>query len=139
MKTVLEICGRDSRYTPDSYFFVLEALEFTLKMLDKPSKSGRERHLSGQELLEGIRNFALQEFGPMSLRVLNTWGVNNTADFGEIVFNLVECGKLRKTEEDSRQDFLDGYDFEEAFKKPFEPRGKEPDRKADKRGAGRNG
>ncbi|NIY14277.1 MAG: hypothetical protein GWM98_05010, partial [Nitrospinaceae bacterium] len=80
----------------------------TLKMLDKPSKSGRERHLSGQELLEGIRNFALQEFGPMSLRVLNTWGVNNTADFGEIVFNLVECGKLRKTEEDSRQDFLDG-------------------------------
>lgn len=118
---VKEICGRDKRYKADGYLFVLEALEFTAKLLNKPAKAGRERHVAGRELLEGIRQYALQEYGPMALRVLGSWGIRQTEDFGEIVFNLVESGKLRKTEEDTRADFANGYDFTEAFTLPFLP------------------
>ncbi|MCE9612997.1 MAG: hypothetical protein K8T26_01890 [Lentisphaerae bacterium] len=124
LKAVQEICTRDRRYRPESYLFVLDALEFTTKVLQKSARSGKERHVGGRELLEGLRHFALQEFGPMALRVLNTWGVKRSEDFGEIVFNLVESGKLRKTEEDSRQDFAGGYDFTEAFAVPFLPASK---------------
>ena len=119
---IKELCEKDTRYEPDGYFFVLEALEFTLKMLDKPSKSGRERHISGRELLDGIRNYCLQEYGPLSLRVLKHWGITRTEDFGEIVFSLVESGKLRRTSEDSRGDFANGYDFDDALAAPFRPR-----------------
>ncbi len=121
MRVLKSICERDPRYRPEAYLFVLDALEFTTKMLQKTAKAGKERHVGGRELTEGLRHFALQEFGPMSLRVLASWGLNRTEDFGEIVFNLVESGKLRKTEEDSRRDFADGYDFQEAFGAPFMP------------------
>ena len=120
-KAIKALAKKDSRYAPESYYFVLESLEYTLKMLDKPSKSGRERHISGRELLEGIRNYGLQEYGPMSLRVLKHWGITRTEDFGEIVFSLVESGKLRRTSEDSREDFANGYDFDDAFARPFRP------------------
>lgn len=111
---------KDQRYAPDAYFFVREGLDFTAKMLSKPQE-GPGRHIKGKELLEGLRRFTLQEFGPMSLRVLNTWGIKRTDDFGEIVFNLVESGKLGKTDEDKREDFAGGYDFTEVFVKPFKP------------------
>lgn len=116
---VAEICARDSRYAPESYYFLREALDFTVKALKKPA-DGVERHVSGQELTEGIRRFALQEFGPMALTVLRTWGLQRTEDFGEIVFNLVESGKLGKTDKDERADFANGFDFFEAFGKPYE-------------------
>ena len=122
IKVVKEICQRDKRYRPEGYLFVLEALEFTAKVLNKPTNTGKERHVAGRELLEGIRNYTLQEYGPMSLTVLNRWGIKSTEDIGEIVFSLVESGKLRKTDEDTREDFSNGYDFTEAFAKPFLPR-----------------
>ncbi len=121
IQTVKEICTKDTRYRPEGYIFVLEALEFTAKMLDKPAKSGRERHVAGRELLEGARHYAIQEFGPMAMTVLGSWGIARTEDFGEIVFNLVETGKLRKTDEDSKADFANGYDFADAFTRPFLP------------------
>ena len=121
VKTVQDICARDRRYRPECYFFILDALEFTSKLLQKTARTGKERHVGGRELLEGIRHFAIQEFGPMALRVLNTWGLLKTEDIGEIVFNLVETGKLRKTDQDSRLDFATGYDFTEAFAVPFLP------------------
>ena len=79
--------------------------------------------MSGQQLLEGIREFALRQYGPMAITVLDEWGVRRCEDFGEIVFNLVDHGHglFGKTETDSREDFKGGYDFEEAFKKPFLP------------------
>jgi uncharacterized repeat protein (TIGR04138 family) len=120
LDTVREICEHDTRYDPQAYFFVREALDFTVKKLKKPSR-GAGRHVSGQELLGGIKKYALREFGPMSNTVLNTWGIGKTEDFGEIVFNLVAAGELGKTEEDSRADFSGGYDFYEAFVKPFLP------------------
>jgi uncharacterized repeat protein (TIGR04138 family) len=118
---VREICARDPRFHADSYLFVLETLEFTAKMLNKPNKSGRERHVAGRELLEGVRHFALQEYGPMAFTVLSRWGIERTEDIGEIVFNLVDAGKLRKTDEDSKSDFANGFDFTDAFVVPFLP------------------
>ena len=118
-QAVAEICVRDPRYAAESYFFVREALDFTVKALKKPAE-GPERHVSGQELTEGIRQYVLQEFGPMSLTVLRAWGLQRTEDFGEIVFNLIHSGKLGKTDKDNRADFANVYDFFEAFGKPYE-------------------
>ncbi len=115
-----KILEQDNRYAPDAYLFLREALDFTIKLLQKPN-TGPARHVTGGELLDGIRQFALQEFGPLALRVLNHWGVKRCEDFGEIVFNLVESGALGKTEEDRREDFAGGYDFERAFAVPFLP------------------
>ena len=122
---IKDICKKDSRYDRDAYFFVRESLDFTSKMLNKP-REGAARHITGAELLEGIRSYALQEFGPLALTVLHSWGVKNTLDFGEIVFSLVETGKLGKTSEDKREDFANGYDFLEVFSKPFLPMSVQP-------------
>jgi len=117
--TLALILDKDSRYHRDAYLFVKDALDFTQKAV----KESREqlRHVSGQELLEGIRGYALIQFGPMTEMVFAEWGVNRCEDFGEIVFNMVEIGLLGKTEEDSREDFRNGYDFHAAFRKPFLP------------------
>jgi len=89
-------------------------------MLSKPTE-GPERHVSGQELLDGIRKYALQEYGPLSRTVLAQWGITTTDDFGQMVFNLVQKGILGKTEQDKIEDFKNGYDFNVAFRKPFLP------------------
>lgn len=121
MEVVKKICEKDPRYEPEAYAFVREALDYTTKILDRPSE-GPGRHVSGRELLEGIRKYAIQEFGPMALTVLKTWGIGKTDDFGEIVFNLVDAEKLGKTEKDTKDDFIGVYDFQEAFVRPFEPK-----------------
>lgn len=119
-----QILQKDSRYPRDAYLFVREALDHTQKAV---TKAGRQsvhqgvRHVSGQELLEGIRSYALDQFGPMTLAVLHEWNVRRCEDFGEIVFNMVENHLLAKTKSDSREDFRGGYDFEEAFQRPFRP------------------
>jgi len=115
-----QILTKDPRYQRDAYLFLREALDYTQKLAGKEN-GGRVRHVTGQELLDGIRQFALEQFGPMTLTVFEEWGVRNCADFGEIVFNLVESGLLAKTERDSRADFADGYEFKEVFRKPFLP------------------
>lgn len=117
---VSDLCQKDSRYQPEAYAFLIEALDVTLKTLFKENPE-RAKHLSGKELMEGIRQHALAEFGPMTYTVFNEWGLHATEDFGEIVFHLVEAGRLGKTETDSKQDFKDLFTFEDAFLKPFEP------------------
>jgi len=119
-----KIVAEDPRYQRDAYLFVREALDFTQKKLTKQEK-GAARHVSGQELLEGIRDFAIHQYGPMAMVLLNEWGIRRCEDFGEIVFNLVERNVLAKTEKDSRDDFRGGYDFTEAFVKPFLPPSKQ--------------
>lgn len=106
---VQEIIGRDNRYAFDAYQFVLEALDFTYRML------GEKRHVSGGELLEGARRWAIERYGPMARTVLEHWGIRRCEDIGEVVFNLVGSGLLNKTEKDSRDDFKGGYDFRAAF------------------------
>ena len=113
------IVAKDPRYQRDAYLFVKDALDHTQKIVAKESRE--VRHVTGQELLEGIRVFALNQFGPMAELVFAEWGVHRCEDFGEIVFNMVEIGLLGKTEEDSRADFQNGYSFHDAFRKPFLP------------------
>ena len=117
------IHAKDPRFHDDAYRFVREALDHTQKSTGKDNR-GRIRHVTGQELLGGIRDFALTQFGPMAMMVLNEWGIHTCQDFGDIVFNMVEIGLLAKTEKDSRADFAGGYDFYGAFRRPFLPEGK---------------
>ena len=125
-ETVIEaVLKRDPRYQRDAYVFVREALDFTQKKVCKDIKKGI-RHVSGQELLAGIRDFGLSQYGPMTLLVLQEWGVHACEDFGEIVFNMVEGGILSKTPSDSRDDFKGGYDFNKTFRDPFLPSTKAP-------------
>jgi uncharacterized repeat protein (TIGR04138 family) len=123
-ETLAKIEAKDPRYQREAYLFVREALDHTQKTIAKDAR-GRIRHVTGQELLIGIRDFALQQFGPMTMTVLEEWGIRACPDFGEIVFNMIEQGWLAKTDKDSRADFLDGYDFDEAFRQPFLPKGKQ--------------
>ncbi len=120
-EVVEKIVAKDSRFNREVYFFLREALDHTQKVGSGKAHKNEVRHVSGQELLSGIRDYALGQFGPMSLTVLTEWGLNSCEDFGEIVFNMVENNLLAKTEKDSREDFKDGYNFKEAFRKPFLP------------------
>jgi uncharacterized repeat protein (TIGR04138 family) len=100
-----------------------EALDFTQKIVGRENL-GKVRHVTGQELLDGLRQYALQQFGPMAATVFEEWGIRNCQNFGEIVFNMVEIGLLARTEKDTRDDFQNGYDFTDAFRKPFWPQEK---------------
>jgi uncharacterized repeat protein (TIGR04138 family) len=111
----------DPRYEKGAYYFVRQALDFSLKNLHKRGKLDQSNHLSGPQLLDGIRLYAIKEFGPMARFVLENWGVRNCQDFGNIVFNLVDCKVLGKTEKDSPDDFSGGYSFRAAFDQPFRP------------------
>ena len=114
------IVMRDPRYQRDAYLFLREALEHTQKIVPRKTQD-EERHVTGQELLAGIRDYALKQFGPMTTAVFEAWGLRSCEDFGELVFNLVAHNLLKKTEQDSREDFRGGYDFFTAFQKPFLP------------------
>lgn len=117
---ILAIYRKDPRYECEAYEFVFEALAYTQHKLGRvpPDEAEGERsdyHVSGQELLEGIRELALQQFGKMALTVFHHWGIRSTDDFGEIVFNLIDAGLMSKRPEDSKADFHNVYDLEEAL------------------------
>jgi uncharacterized repeat protein (TIGR04138 family) len=118
-----QILATDSRFHRDAYLFMREALDFTQKLVGRENQ-GKVRHVTGQELLDGLRQYALQQFGPMTATVFEEWGIRNCQNFGEIVFNMVEIGLLAKTDKDTPDDFQTGYDFTEAFRKPFWPEAK---------------
>jgi uncharacterized repeat protein (TIGR04138 family) len=117
------ICKEDSRFGRPAYTFVRQALDHTVKELKRksPERTGKSQHVSGAELLQGIRAYALDQFGPLTKTVLNSWGIRHCSDFGDIVFNLIEYNVFSKTESDRREDFANLYDFDEAFMKPFVP------------------
>jgi uncharacterized repeat protein (TIGR04138 family) len=122
-EVVGRIVERDTRYTVEAYNLVREALDFTQRRANKKHR-GRLRHVSGPELLDGVREYVLQEYGPLAITVLEEWGIRATRDIGEIVFNMVENRLLAKTDEDSLADFEGSYDFEQAFLHPFLPSSK---------------
>jgi uncharacterized repeat protein (TIGR04138 family) len=105
--------ARNPRYPEAAYVFVLSALNFVLERLPEP------RHITGREMAEGVRDLALDRFGPMARTVLEHWGIDRTSDVGDIVFALVETGVLIKQDEDSPEDFVNVFDFEEAFESHY--------------------
>lgn len=116
------ITKKDNRYTVQAYQFIFEALDYTATNLGKKYYSTKEidRHVSGQELSEGIRKLALSKFGFMARKVLEHWGITESRDFGEIVFNLVDNGLMGKTDSDSVADFKELYDFKIEYDDKFE-------------------
>lgn len=100
---------RHPRFTETAYLFVLSALHHVIGRLPEP------RHISGRELTEGVRDLALERFGPMARTVLEHWGIEATAHIGDIVFALIDCGVLIKQDNDAREDFADLFDFGQAF------------------------
>jgi uncharacterized repeat protein (TIGR04138 family) len=122
-----ELLRRDRRYHRDAYFFVFEALRFAQEHMGLgqggpgDAEDEPERHVTGQQLCEAIRRYAVEQYGLMSKSVLNEWGVRNTGDFGEIVFNLIEIGQMRKTESDRREDFENVFDFDDGLRDAFLP------------------
>ena len=115
------LLAKDERYPRAAYHFVREGLDYTQHKIARISGAKEPRHVSGQELSDGMRQFALESYGPMAKMLLNEWGIHGTTDFGEIVFNLVENNLLAKTDKDTRDDFTGGFDFDEAFTAPYLP------------------
>ena len=99
----------DSSYPEEAYYFVMGALDRVVRKLKAPC------HVSGAELLSGIREEAEDQFGPMAITVFEHWGIKNSLDFGRIVFNMVEEGILLKAEADRLEDFQDEVFFDRIF------------------------
>ncbi len=136
-----KLVKKDRRYRIEAYLFVFEALSYAQDVLklgeekanepeteelsakekdvEEEEAAGPERHLTGQQLCEAIRLFALEQFGYMAKCVLNSWGIHATGDFGDIVYNLIRIKQMRKSAGDRRADFNDVYDFEKAFRQGF--------------------
>lgn len=113
-ESVLErLRERYPRFHDMAYLFVLSALHHVLQRLPEP------RHISGAELAGGVRDLALEKFGPMARTVIEHWGIHETGDVGDVVFALVEAGILIKQEEDTRADFEGVYEFDDAFRSPY--------------------
>ncbi len=119
-EAIEKIRAKDPRYHREAYHFVRQSLDHTKKDVSKKSDD-TVLHVTGQQLLEGIRELALKQFGPMAITLFEEWGIRTCQDFGEIVFHMVEIGLLAKTETDSRADFEGGYKFDAAFRQPFLP------------------
>ena len=119
--SVENILEREKRFEAGAYFLLKDALDFTLKRTRE--EGGEERHVSGEELIHGFRDHALQEFGPMAFTLLREWGVHTCSDIGDMVFELIEEGMFGKQDSDTREDFADHYDFAEAFLLPYLPQG----------------
>ncbi|MCD6169693.1 MAG: hypothetical protein J7J76_03955 [Candidatus Latescibacteria bacterium] len=109
MAKIEKVAAKTGKYKQQAYLFAYLALEYTLNKLPV------RRHISARELLEGIKQYAKELYGPMARVVLEYWGVRKTEDFGQIVFALVEAGLMAKREEDSLEDFKDVYDLKEEF------------------------
>jgi uncharacterized repeat protein (TIGR04138 family) len=109
------------RYHPRAYDFLFAALRRSQQRLGRSPTQGDERsHITGPELLEGIRNIAQEQFGLMAQTVFHCWSVQTTEDFGRMVFDLIERGEMSKTDSDQLSDFSDVFDFEEALVNRYE-------------------
>lgn len=123
-ESVLSILSRESRYDGHAYFFLKDSLDFTLKRVMEET-GGKGRHVSGKELLEGFRDLALDQFGPMAATLMDEWGVKDCRDVGNMVFQLIEEQVFGRQESDKPEDFEGVFDFRKALREPFLPLGRE--------------
>ncbi len=121
--------AENNGYPVDAFLFVQRGLEFTVKRVhgDEPASPvyeegeeiQRSRHISGQQLCFGLRDFAKREYGLLARSVLGRWNIQHSEDFGRIVFAMVNGGLMHKTQEDTIEDFIDVFRFDEAFSEPL--------------------
>ena len=119
---ITQMRRRDRRYSRNGYFFVLDALDYTIESLGRDCDVDDARHIGGKELLVGVQELAAEEFGPLANVCFERWGIHTTEDVGEIVFNLIDSGLLSRRASDSRLDFADGLDFAPTFDERFRER-----------------
>lgn len=120
-QAVVAVLKRDKRFDPHAYFFLKDALDFTLKRRAE-AHSGQTRHVSGPELVAGFRDLALEQFGPMAATLMTEWGVRKCSDIGDMVFHLIEEQIFGKQESDCLEDFAGTFDFEDSLRAPFVPK-----------------
>ncbi len=120
------ILKRDPRFHRDAYLFLRESLDLAVKSEGKERNLEAGRHVRGPQLLDGFRLLAIESFGPMAPTVLEEWGITQTSDIGDMVFNLIEEGSLSRTTDDSPEDFADIFDFHDAFVVPYLPVNQDP-------------
>lgn len=120
-QSVHSILQREGRFDAHAYFFLKDALDFTLKRASE-GNGGRSRHVTGQELLEGFRDLALEQFGPMASTLMREWGLRECRDVGDMVFHLIEEQVFGKQDSDQPEDFSGGFDLEESLVTPFLPK-----------------
>lgn len=129
---IVRLLEIDDRYSFDAYLFVREGLNYAVEVLQlgqsedsefEPSYDRGdegERHITGQELCDALRRYAIHQYGFLAKIVLGEWGVNATGDFGEIVYNMIKVGLMKQSSDDERSHFDDVYDFDVAFENEFE-------------------
>jgi uncharacterized repeat protein (TIGR04138 family) len=117
-RKILELVRTDGRYGVQAYAFVFEALDFAMQRFGRDRRRKGDRHLSVPDLVTGMRDFAIEQYGPLARVVMQSMGVFETADFGEIVFALVDKGLLNKQDSDTKEQFAQVFDFREAFAEP---------------------
>ena len=132
--SLLQLVNQDPRYPLAAYGFVREALAYAADSMELGAEpydaeldvetvvhlARRERHLTGQQLCEAIRQYALNQFGYMAKVVLKNWGIDRTSSFGDIVYNMIGVGIMKKSSHDKRSHFDDVFDFDEAFQNHFQ-------------------
>jgi uncharacterized repeat protein (TIGR04138 family) len=123
MKDPLRVIWKeDGRFAFEAFQFLYDALDHAVRLAGKQEEQQTEkRHVTGQELLEGMRVRALELFGPLAAHVWRSWGVENTKDWGRIVFLLIDHGLMNRQDSDSVEDFADVFDLDQAFVESYQP------------------
>ncbi|MEM8669922.1 MAG: Minf_1886 family protein [Planctomycetota bacterium] len=122
LQAMRDLLAEDKRFKLDAYQFIREALQFAHEHLgmDESTSASDPRHVTGQQLCEACRLYAIEQYGYLAKIVLSTWGIESTSDFGELVYNLIRIEQMRKSDSDRREDFNDVYSFDDAFEPEFE-------------------
>jgi uncharacterized repeat protein (TIGR04138 family) len=125
LRAIADLLERDPRFKLEAYQFIREALAYAHDVLrlhesgEIGASAGHPRHITGQQLCEACRLYAIEQYGYLAKLVLNSWGLYETSDFGEIVYNLIEIEQMRKSENDQKEDFENAFSFEDGFEPQF--------------------
>lgn len=111
-----EVIRMDGRYPPAAFAFLHEGLGHAAKMVYGEARAAGQQHVTGQQLCQALRDLAIERYGQLAQAVLRHWNVRETIDFGNMVYLLIDHKFMRKTDEDSLEDFRDVFDFTEAFR-----------------------
>ena len=122
MNSTSESLTNARKFDPEAYRFIYEALHYTQQKLNRVAKTDEleEAHITGQELVHGARELGIERYGLLAQTVFRNWGIRSTADFGRVVFEVIERGEMRKTDRDQLSDFYNVFDFEEALNHDYE-------------------
>lgn len=116
-----QLAIQDGRYSPEAFRFLFESLDHAVRLAGKDAAEGTQRHVTGQEVLDGMKACAREAFGPLAAHVWRSWGVREAMDWGRIVFLLVDHGMLKRQEDDSIEDFRSDMDFDAEFVDGYRP------------------